>query len=165
MSHYYDTIDSPIGELLLTGNGHALTGLHMAPFRIDGSARREPAVFAAAVEQLRAYFDGELREFDLPLAPHGTPFQLQVWRALRDIPYGKTASYGELAAAVGRPAAPRAVGAANGRNPIAVIVPCHRVIGANGTLTGYSGGLERKQLLLDLEAGTLALSALAISET
>jgi methylated-DNA-[protein]-cysteine S-methyltransferase len=147
----YDSIDSPIGELLLASDGNALTAVHMdgtpAPgWRRDPGALREPA------EQLRAYFAGRLREFDLPLAPHGTPFQQEVWGALREIPYGSTISYAELAAAVGRPHAARAVGAANGRNPLAVVVPCHRVIGASGALTGYGGGLGRKRLLLDLEA-------------
>src|SRR5918992_3148830 len=148
----YDTIESPIGELLLAGDGPALSAIHMSGtpspgWRRDRGALREPA------DQLRAYFAGELREFDLRLAPHGTPFQREVWSALRDIPYGGTISYAELAAAVGRPHAARAVGAANGRNPIAVVIPCHRVIGASGALTGYGGGLGRKRLLLDLEAG------------
>jgi methylated-DNA-[protein]-cysteine S-methyltransferase len=115
--------------------------------------RRDPAALREPAEQLQAYFAGELRAFDLPLAPHGTPFQREVWSALREIPYGSTISYAELAAAVGRPDAARAVGAANGRNPIAVVIPCHRVIGASGALTGYGGGLGRKRLLLDLEAG------------
>jgi methylated-DNA-[protein]-cysteine S-methyltransferase len=148
----YDTIDSPIGELLLVGDGSALTAVHM-----DGDPgpgwRRDPGALREPAEQLLAYFAGELREFDLPLAPRGTPFQREVWSALREIPYGRTVSYAELAAAVGRPHAARAVGAANGRNPIAVVIPCHRVIGASGALTGYGGGLERKRLLLDLEAG------------
>jgi methylated-DNA-[protein]-cysteine S-methyltransferase len=105
-----------------------------------------------AAHQLHAYFAGELREFDLPLAPRGTPFQLDVWAAVARIPYGRTATYSEIAAGVCSPAARRAVGAANGRNPLAVIVPCPRVIGAAGALTGYGGGLERKRALLDLEA-------------
>ena len=147
----YDKIDSPIGELLLAGDGQALTAVHMngAP---GAGWRRDPAPFRDAAEQLRAYFAGELRDFDLALAPRGTPFQRRVWDALRDIPYGRTISYSELAATVGRPGAARAVGAANGRNPLAVVVPCHRVIGAGGALTGYGGGLGRKRLLLDLEA-------------
>jgi methylated-DNA-[protein]-cysteine S-methyltransferase len=148
----YDTIDSPVGELLMVGDGDALTGLHM-----DGAPRagrrRDPGAFSEAGDQLRAYFAGDLREFDLPLAPRGTAFQQQVWAALREIPYGQTISYAELATAVGRPAAARAVGGANGRNPIAVVIPCHRVIGAAGALTGYGGGVGRKRLLLDLEAG------------
>jgi methylated-DNA-[protein]-cysteine S-methyltransferase len=155
--HLFHTIDSPIGELLLTGNGSALTGLHMEPFEVRPDWRRGPATFAAAEEQLRAYFAGELRDFDLPLAPRGTEFQLRVWDALRAIPYGETASYQEVAAMVGKPHASRAVGAANGRNPIAVIVPCHRVIGADGTLTGYGGGLARKRVLLELERGVGAM--------
>jgi methylated-DNA-[protein]-cysteine S-methyltransferase len=151
---HYDTMDSPLCELLLATDGHALTAVHMngtpgTGWKRDRGALREPA------EQLEAYFAGELREFDLPLAPQGTPFQREVWSALREIPYGGTTSYGELAASVGRPHAARAVGAANGRNPIAVVIPCHRVIGASGALTGYGGGLGRKRLLLDLEAGRL----------
>ena len=148
----YDTIDSPLGELLLAGDGDGLTGVHM-----DGAPgagwRRDPAALREAASQLRAYFAGELRDFDLPLAPHGTPFQQQVWAALREIPYGHTVSYAELAAAAGRPGAARAAGAANGRNPIAIVIPCHRVIGAAGALTGYGGGIARKRMLLDLEAG------------
>jgi methylated-DNA-[protein]-cysteine S-methyltransferase len=110
-----------------------------------------------ARRQLEAYFAGELREFDLPLAPEGSEFQLRVWEQLRAIPYGETISYGELARRVGDPAAARAVGLANGRNPLPVIVPCHRVIGADGALTGFGGGLERKRRLLELEAGVASL--------
>ena len=148
----YDTIDSPLGELLLAGDGDALTGVQMdaAP---GAGWRRDRAALRDASGQLRAYFAGELRTFDLPLAPRGTDFQRQVWAALRTIPYGRTISYAELAAATGRPAAARAAGAANGRNPIAIVIPCHRVIGAAGALTGYGGGLGRKRLLLDLESG------------
>lgn len=115
----------------------------------DWVAESKP--FTEAARQLAAYFAGELREFDLPLAPAGTPWQLRVWRALTTIPYGETAGYGQLAGELGKPTASRAVGTANGRNPISVIVPCHRVIGANGSLTGYAGGLERKEYLLTLE--------------
>ena len=111
----------------------------------------DPLLLEAA-DQLTAYFDGELREFDLPLAPRGTDFQRRVWDAVSAIPYGATASYSEIAAEVCTPAACRAVGAANGRNPLAIVVPCHRVIGAAGALTGYGGGLDRKRALLDLEA-------------
>jgi methylated-DNA-[protein]-cysteine S-methyltransferase len=118
---------------------------------------RDADAFADVAHQLDAYFAGELRDFDLQLAPAGTPFQQQVWSALRAIPYGETASYGEIASTVGQPGAARAVGGANNRNPIAIIVPCHRVIGAGGSLTGYGGGLERKRKLLALEAGTPAL--------
>jgi methylated-DNA-[protein]-cysteine S-methyltransferase len=148
----YDTLDSPIGELLLAGDGDALTAVHMGGTPAPGW-RRDRSALREASDQLQAYFAGDLREFDLALAPRGTPFQRQVWSALREIPYGSTISYAQLAAAVGRPHAARAVGAANGRNPIAVVVPCHRVIGASGALTGYGGGLARKRLLLDLEAG------------
>jgi methylated-DNA-[protein]-cysteine S-methyltransferase len=147
----YDRIGSPLGDLLMAGDGDALTGLHMDGARGAGW-RRDPAAFRGAADQLRAYFAGDLREFELEVAPRGTSFQQQVWVALREIPYGRTISYSELAAAVGRPGAARAVGAANGRNPIAIVIPCHRVIGAAGGLTGYGGGLERKRLLLDLEA-------------
>lgn len=120
-----------------------------APIGSDWIA--DSALFTDAVAQLCAYFAGELRAFDLPLGPRGTEFQRQVWQALTTIPYGQTATYGAIATRVGRPSAFRAVGMANGRNPIPVIVPCHRVIGANGTLTGYGGGLRRKEYLLDLE--------------
>jgi methylated-DNA-[protein]-cysteine S-methyltransferase len=147
----YDTIDSPLGELLLAGDGRALTGVRMGGAPGPGW-RHDPAALRDAAGQLRAYFAGELREFDLALAPRGTPFQQSVWSALREIPYGRTIGYAELAAAVGRPRAARAVGAANGRNPLAVVVPCHRVIGAAGALTGYGGGLTRKRMLLDMEA-------------
>jgi methylated-DNA-[protein]-cysteine S-methyltransferase len=148
----WHTVDSPLGELLLVGDGRALTRLDMAPHRVPQGDRRDPEAFADVEAQLRAYFAGELTEFDVSLAPAGTAFQLRVWAALLEIPYGQTASYGAIAAAVGRPDAVRAVGATNGRNPIAVIVPCHRVIGADGTLVGYGGGLARKRLLLELEA-------------
>jgi methylated-DNA-[protein]-cysteine S-methyltransferase len=152
----YCTIDSPLGELLLAGDGKSLSRLHMHA-QPDPSWTANDRGFAGARAQLEEYFAGRRRDFDLPLSPAGTPFELEVWRALREIPYGQTVSYGALAASLGRPDAARAVGAANGRNPIAVIIPCHRVIGANGSLTGYGGGLERKRLLLDLEAGVLAL--------
>ena len=121
-------------------------------FGTEGAAISTDSLLLQAAAQLRAYFAGELREFDLPLAPRGTPFQLSAWAAVSAIPYGSTATYAEIAAALGRPSACRAVGAANGRNPLPVIVPCHRVIGAAGALTGYGGGLDRKRSLLDLEA-------------
>jgi methylated-DNA-[protein]-cysteine S-methyltransferase len=152
----YNTIDSPIGELLLLGDGWALHGLYMQegrhPIEIAPSWEREPAAFTDVSEQLSEYFAGRRTSFDVPLAMDGAPFQRRAWRALQDIPYGETITYGEQARRIGQPSAARAVGMANGRNPIAVIVPCHRVIGANGTLTGYGGGIERKRLLLDLEA-------------
>ncbi|GLU49023.1 methylated-DNA--[protein]-cysteine S-methyltransferase [Nocardiopsis ansamitocini] len=154
----YTTTPTPIGELLLTGDGHALTGLYMLPEHrwgpeVGSDWVREDTAFTEACTQLAAYFAGELDVFALPMAPRGTPWQLQVWQALSTIPHGRTRSYGQLAARLGRPTASRAVGMANGRNPISIIVPCHRVIGANGSLVGYGGGLERKQQLLGLERG------------
>jgi methylated-DNA-[protein]-cysteine S-methyltransferase len=158
----YTTIDSPIGELLLGGDAAgALTDLHMQaaprPFPVPTDWQRDDGALVPAVAQLREYFAGERRAFALPLAPSGSPFERRVWQELLEIPYGETASYGEIARRIGAPSAARAVGLANGRNPIAVVVPCHRVIGANGSLTGYGGGLERKRWLLDLEAGRPAL--------
>lgn len=145
------TIDSPVGPITVRVNADgAVTAVQFA----DSTEPHQGAPSAAAeraAEQLREYFAGNRSDFDLPLAPTGSPFQLKVWAALRDIPYGRTESYGALAARIGQPTASRAVGLANGRNPIAIVVPCHRVIGASGTLTGYAGGLERKRWLLDLE--------------
>jgi methylated-DNA-[protein]-cysteine S-methyltransferase len=149
-------VDSPLGELQLVGDGRSLTRLEMSPRSIPAGASHDPEAFGDVEAQLDAYFTGELTEFDVPLAPAGSGFQLAVWAALTRIPYGDTASYGEIAAEVGRPDAVRAVGSTNGRNPIAVIIPCHRVIGADGTLVGYGGGLPRKRLLLELEAGHAA---------
>lgn len=156
MISYYGTMPSPVGELMLITDGSALTGLYMQNDK--HAARREKAIrddvkLRDAIEQLQAYFEGRLRDFDLPFAATGTPFQQRVWTALCDIPYGETISYGELARRIGQPTASRAVGLANGQNPISIIVPCHRVIGANGTLTGYGGGLERKRWLLAHEGG------------
>jgi methylated-DNA-[protein]-cysteine S-methyltransferase len=161
MTTLYCTVESPIGELLLAGDGETLQMLHMQqgrkPGRIDPGWTRSEEPFASVRGQLEEYFRGHRRSFDVPLKPVGTPFELEVWGALQEIPYGETVSYGHIATRIGRPDAPRAVGAANGRNPIAVIVPCHRVIGANGNLTGYGGGIERKRLLLELEAGIATL--------
>lgn len=148
----YSLVPSPIGELVLTAEGGALTRLLMDG-RVDPAWRRDDGALRHVAEQLDAYFAGDLREFDVELAPAGTPFQQRVWSALREIPYGETWSYGRLADRVGNPNASRAVGLANGRNPIAVIVPCHRVIGSTGKLVGYGGGMDRKRLLLDLESG------------
>jgi methylated-DNA-[protein]-cysteine S-methyltransferase len=160
---FYTTLESPIGELLLAGNGHALEHLSMQdaprPLRIDPAWERQDEPFGAAISQLREYFAGTRHTFDVPLALTGNPFERRVWQALCEIPYGETASYGEVARSIDAPSATRAVGLANGRNPVAVIVPCHRVIGADGSLTGYGGGLERKRLLLDLESGVLSLGA------
>ncbi len=157
----YTTLESPIGELLLLGDGRALRGLHMQqgrrPIEIGAAWERSAEPFADVQAQLLEYFAGERTMFDTPLATGGSSFERRVWRALREIPYGETISYGELARRIGQPSAARAVGLANARNPIAVIVPCHRVIGANGTLTGYGGGLERKRILLELESGQARL--------
>jgi methylated-DNA-[protein]-cysteine S-methyltransferase len=155
----YTTIDSPIGELLLVGDEAGLHRVSMSPFSVAPEWTRDDECFEDAREQFEQYFRGERREFDLPLKLQGNPFELSVWEALREIPYGETVSYGHIARGIGHPDAPRAVGAANGRNPVAIIVPCHRVIGANGSLTGYGGGLDRKRFLLDLEAGVIPLSA------
>jgi methylated-DNA-[protein]-cysteine S-methyltransferase len=156
----YTLADSPIGQLLLVSDGTTLRCLYMqdAPNPMVIAASWEPSEqpFTDVRNQLADYFDGQRTTFDVPLAPLGTDFQRRVWRALQDIPYGTTISYGELARRIGTPSASRAVGLANGRNPISIIVPCHRVIGANGTLTGYGGGLERKRLLLSLEAHVLS---------
>ena len=149
---YFTNFNSPIGDLLLTGNGETLTGVWMQdakyPERPGPQAREDASVFKTARQQLDAYFAGELTDFDLPLSLAGTEFQQRVWKKLCEIPYGKTWSYAQLAGKIGNPKASRAVGLANGRNPIPIIVPCHRVIGANGTLTGYGGGLPRKHWLL-----------------
>jgi methylated-DNA-[protein]-cysteine S-methyltransferase len=146
----YTWMESPVGRLLLAGDEK---GLRKLLFRGNPESgwREDPKALAEPVRQLRAYFAGELRYFDLPLAPEGTPFQLRVWRELCNIPYGQTISYGELARRIGSPNGSRAVGLANGANPISIVVPCHRVIGSNGKLTGYGGGLENKELLLALE--------------
>lgn len=154
----YRTIDSPVGPLTLAGRGNRLGHLRMVDQTYEPDrAGWEPDddAFGDAVDQLDAYFAGELTTFDLDLDLGGTPFQRQVWEALQTIPYGETRSYGEIAVQIGSRGAFRAVGMANGRNPIGIIVPCHRVIGSTGSLTGYGGGLDRKRLLLDLETGTL----------
>jgi methylated-DNA-[protein]-cysteine S-methyltransferase len=151
---HYRTIDSPIGPLTLAGRGSVLTNLRMVdqthePSRAGWSP--DARVFDEAAEQLTAYFAGELTDFDIELELGGTEFQQRVWQALRTIPYGETRSYGEIAQQIGAPGSARAVGWANGHNPIAIVVPCHRVIGASGSLTGYGGGLDRKKTLLQLE--------------
>jgi methylated-DNA-[protein]-cysteine S-methyltransferase len=150
----YRTLDSPIGPLTLAGHGPVLTHLRMVDQTV-GPRRAEwvadDRAFPDAVEQLEAYFAGQRTAFDLQLDLRGSKFQLQVWEALLTIPYGETRSYGEIAEQIGAPGAARAVGFANGRNPIAIVVPCHRVIGASGGLTGYGGGLHRKRVLLELE--------------
>jgi len=173
MTHY-ETLDSPIGALFLGATPDALVCIDFLDDAREDRARQaslarlaaatgQPPVqggpvTAEAARQLREYFAGARRTFDLPLAPHGTAWQQQVWRALREVAFGETASYARVAARLGRPTASRAVGAANGRNPLPIVVPCHRIIGANGTLTGYAGGLPRKQWLLAHEGARLALA-------
>lgn len=149
---YFTTTASPVGELLLTSDGVALTGLYLNDAAPPSGAVEDAAWFAEVLAELNAYFAGELTAFTVPVAPRGTPFQERVWAALLSIPHGTTISYGEQARRLGVPNASRAVGAANGRNPVSIVVPCHRVIGGNGALTGYGGGIERKKWLLDFEA-------------
>ncbi|HEX8385907.1 MAG TPA: methylated-DNA--[protein]-cysteine S-methyltransferase [Rubricoccaceae bacterium] len=152
----YDHEPSPLGPLLLTSDGEALTGVFMESHRhgptVGADWVRDAAPFGAVREQLAAYFAGDLREFSLAVRPLGTPFQKAVWTALLGIPYGATESYGALARRLGDPGAVRAVGAANGRNPVSIVIPCHRVVGADGALTGYGGGMENKRRLLALES-------------
>ena len=159
-------LPSPIGSLTLVAEAGQLTALYMdaQQHRPDAGLLGVPGdpdatPFAAAARQLAGYFAGQLTEFDLPLAPAGTPFQRRVWAALQTIPYGQTWSYAQLADKIGQATAVRAVGLANGRNPIALVIPCHRVIGSDGSLTGYGGGLDRKRFLLDLEASVVAAGA------
>lgn len=158
MTTYYCIHESPVGPLLLMSDGESLTGLHTSndkykpaigpDWRLDGSA----APFAEVKDQLDDYFEGRRTAFALPLRPEGTAFQRQVWEQLCGIPFGETISYGELARRIGNPNASRAVGMANSRNPISIVVPCHRVIGSDNSLTGYAGGLDRKRALLEHEA-------------
>jgi methylated-DNA-[protein]-cysteine S-methyltransferase len=157
----YSLVPSPVGDLLLTGDGVRLTGCWFTDGD-GGAARRggmvgDDTAFESVAVQLAEYFAGARHHFDLVLAPSGTEFQRRVWDVLSTIPYGETRSYGQVAATLGQPGSSRAVGLANGRNPISIIVPCHRVIGADGSLTGYGGGMARKRFLLDLERGTLPL--------
>jgi methylated-DNA-[protein]-cysteine S-methyltransferase len=153
MTRYASSLETPIGSLtLVVDQDGRLVRCTFAEDAWPKDATRDDARCAAVATQLTEYFAGTRRTFDIPLALEGTPFQREVWTALLDIPYGSTTTYGELARRIGRPAAVRAVGAANGANPIPVIVPCHRVIGSNGTLTGYGGGLPRKKMLLELES-------------
>jgi methylated-DNA-[protein]-cysteine S-methyltransferase len=156
----YTTIESPIGPLMLAGEEGGLRLVHFATGRRPKSPQRnwieDKAPFKEVVRQLEAYFEGKLKEFDVPLVLDGTEFQLLVWRSLRKIPYGETISYGQLARRIGSPEAARAVGLANGSNPIPIIIPCHRVIGSNGDLTGFGGGLPLKKKLLALESRQLS---------
>jgi methylated-DNA-[protein]-cysteine S-methyltransferase len=159
MTEFFTTMDSPIGELVLRSDGTSLTGVFThgpKPREMrKGDRNRDDEVLAEACEELTAYYAGTLKEFRVPLAPLGTPFQQRVWKALLEIPFGATESYGQLARRIGAPNAARAVGLANGKNPIAIIIPCHRVIGSSGALVGYGGGLPRKKWLLEHEARLL----------
>jgi methylated-DNA-[protein]-cysteine S-methyltransferase len=162
MQRVHTVVDSPLGHLTLVAADGALAGLYMEPHRhrppSDTFGQRDSGPFDAIVAQLAEYFAGERTTFDLPLFFAGTPFQRAVWAGLLDIPYGQTVSYRELAEQLGRPTAARAVGLANGKNPISIIVPCHRVVGSGGDLTGYGGGLTRKRQLLDFERDELGWS-------
>ena len=157
----YRRLESPIGELLLAGDEHGVRHLLFAngrrPVAPDPAWEPDERALAEPARQLTAYFKGELRRFELPVAPNGTPFQRRVWSLLQEIPYGETMSYGEVARRLEHPTAVRAVGMANGSNPISIIIPCHRVIGSNGSLVGYGGGLANKQALLALERGQRVL--------
>jgi methylated-DNA-[protein]-cysteine S-methyltransferase len=161
VSTYTTTVGSPLGPLVLCGDGTSLAALRLPDHPggpvVPADAVADDAPFAEVAAQLEAYFAGERTAFDLPLAPAGTAFQRAVWSALAEIPYGTTTTYGALAARLGRPRAVRAVGLANGRNPLPIVLPCHRVVGADGTLTGYAGGLAAKGLLLDLESAAARL--------
>ena len=160
MTVYFTWIEeSPVGEILLTSNGQSLTGLYLKGqkhFPTQNSSWQQSAAaqpFPLVIQQLTEYFSSQRQTFDLPLAANGTDFQRTVWNLLPNIPYGETVSYGNLAYKLGKPGSSRAVGAANGRNPISIIVPCHRVVATNGKLTGYAGGIDRKQWLLAHERG------------
>lgn len=152
---FFSELDSPIGRLLLVGDDSSLQALYMLDHKhrlpVTDGCERSDKVFHSVRQQLEQYFAGKLQAFDVPLAVEGSAFQKKVWQALLEIPFGVTESYGQLARRIGREKACRAVGLANGKNPISIIVPCHRVIGANGSLTGYGGGMERKKWLLEHE--------------
>lgn len=156
----YHRLKTPIGDLRMLSNGAALVAIEWPGQHTDSSGENDTLddVLRQAVEQLQAYFDGRRTHFELPLDPQGTPFQHSVWDALRRIPYGEHRAYRDIAQEIGRPRAVRAVGAANGRNPLPIVVPCHRVIGSNGSLTGFAGGLEAKRRLLSLEGAQLDLT-------
>lgn len=162
MACCYQWMESPVGKLLLAADERGLSFLLFAegrtPPHIEPGWKHDSSLLQEPMRQLRAFFAGELHRFDLPLAPEGTDFQRRVWDALVQIPFGETTSYGELARRLGNPTASRAVGLANGSNPIAIIIPCHRVIGSNGKLTGYGGGLHNKRWLLDFEHNQLQLA-------
>jgi len=164
-SIYFDRAPSPLGTLVLATNGNALTGIwfdgqrYQPPIGFDWKRQQDSALLQRARSLLTAYFAGHRPGFDVPVEPHGTPFQRAVWQAIATVPYGETIAYRELARRVGRPHSVRAVGAATGRNPLSIMIPCHRIVGADGSLTGYAGGLDRKRALLALESGTSASAA------
>jgi methylated-DNA-[protein]-cysteine S-methyltransferase len=164
---FFSKVESPVGPLTLVSDGDDLVGVYFANATVaaeppPGWVRDERRLRPAAA-QLAEYFAGRRTRFDLPLAPRGTDFQRRVWAALLEIPFGETASYGELARAIGKPAASRAVGAANGRNPLSIVIPCHRVIGADGSMTGYGGEISRKRTLLELEARVVSVGGRVVS--
>ena len=165
----YTYVPSPVGELLVAGDGESLhrigfpAGRRVEEKRPDPSWPRDDAAFDEVRRQLDAWFGGELRTFDLPLAVHGTDFQRRVWERLPEIPYGETCTYGVLAERLGSPTATRAVGAANGQNPLPIVLPCHRVIGADGSLTGFGGGLEIKRRLLEREASAVGAGGVQLT--
>lgn len=154
---YYSHFDSPVGQLLLVGDGENIHRIDFPttyrPVVAETSWKSDSAVFTALIDELKAYFNGDLQNFSVTLAPKGTEFQRKVWDALQQIEYGQTCTYADIAKSIGKPTASRAVGSANGRNPVSIVIPCHRVIGTNGTLTGYAGGVTTKQWLLSHEAG------------
>jgi len=158
---YYSQYLSPIGQLLLVGDGENIHKIifpnDRRPTEPDDAWEHDDSVFSALAQQLDAYFEGKLKQFSVPLTPEGTEFQRSVWDALQQVDYGETCSYRDIATAIGKPSASRAVGAANGANPIPIVIPCHRIIGTNGTLTGFAGGLHTKQWLLSHEAGEQSL--------
>jgi methylated-DNA-[protein]-cysteine S-methyltransferase len=165
---YFDRMPSPLGDMVLASDGDALSGAwfdgqrHQPGVGPGWQRRPDLPLLRRAAAELAAYFAGERIEFDLPLEPAGTPFQRDIWRAIAGVRYGETLAYRQLAARAGRPASVRAAGAATGRNPLSIIIPCHRVVGANGALTGYAGGLARKRALLALEHGAPAPAPTAV---
>ena len=166
--HYFATMPSPVGELTLVASDHGLRAIlwpdddDRVPLPEAMLEQQDRPMLTDAKRQLTEYFEGSRTEFDLPLDLRGTEFQKAAWQALADIPYGTTASYAEQASRIGRPTAVRAIGAANGRNPLSIVLPCHRVVGSNGSLTGFAGGLDSKQLLLQHE-GALGEPTLPLS--
>lgn len=166
---YYTYIDGPLGRICVQGDGKFVTGLYLPQHKgrpaTSAMGQKSAAPFAAVCEQLAEYFAGQRQEFELPLQPAGTPFQRRVWQELVKIPFGTTITYAQLAQRVGQPTAARAVGHANSRNPISLLVPCHRVIGADGALTGYAGGMEKKRWLLAWECRAAAACGQAASSS